>query len=84
MTIQVISGCECCAEPREVENSSGICGCWEDAVRDRDDIGWCWKTGEVFQKLVKAFAVIFLLLWMVCVVLYYFLKIRLDIFNFAI
>lgn len=50
----------CFPAPQGVGNSSGICGCWEDALRDRYDIGWCWKMVGVFQKLVKAFAMIFL------------------------
>lgn len=50
----------CFPAPRGVENSSGICGCWEDALRDGHDTGWCWKMVGVFQKPVKAFAITFL------------------------
>lgn len=60
--IPVMSGCECFAEPWELENSSAVCGCWEDALRDRGDVGCCQKMGEGLQKGDKAFAVIFLLL----------------------
>lgn len=70
MMIRVISGCECFAEPQEVGNLSGICGCWEDALRDRGDLGWCWKMREVD----KAFAVIFLAALEGCAFFIYFTK----------
>lgn len=33
----MVSGHQHFAEPGGVENSNGICGCWEDALRDRHD-----------------------------------------------
>lgn len=86
MTTWAIRGqCEHFAEPRELVNSGGTCGCWEDALRDSGDAGWCWKMGEVLQKESKAFAEIFFFSAREGLRTFDLLyKISLNIFHFAV
>lgn len=84
ITREIRGQCERFAEPRELVNSGGLCGCWEDALRDRGDAGWCWKMGEVLQKEGKALAAIFFSAREGLGTFDLLHKISLDIFHFAV
>lgn len=66
------------------ESWTGIGECWEDALRDRSDVGWCWKMGEVLQKSGQGICSDFLAALEGLCIFDLLHKISLNMFPFAV